>query len=1448
MPDSTPRLGLINHGGFFSPYYLFELLERQHGDELDPLGREANRKPLRRVYRKAEERLAAGSTAGEAWSAWHRELLEALGFTGEVIRRLESPVETARHGEVPISHGAFLPTTDDGQATTDDEILRGEAAQNDTPLVFIDCHGFGVDLDRNTYTQSAIRNRQSEITDEVISRAIEFALDHNATRWALVLAGSELRLYRKGGSVARQYLQVNFPALFDADRADEWTAFWGLFRFAAFVPEADGKCLLDRVLEESQRHASRIADDLRENVVIAVEAIMQGILDDPANAALTPGPSPTQGEGRLAQLFEETLYFLYRVLFVLYAESRDLLPVTDPIYRDTYSLEHLRDLAERPLSRDEGDRTYFSESLRTLFAMLHDGFPRGGMRSSFSIDPFNGQLFDPRRTALLDRCRIPDRALHTAIAELSLSRPRRRSDRRERFSYADLGVDQLGSIYEGLLVYEPAIVTEDTVLARVKGEERWLPRSQAEANRLEIVEGTLRRSGQFVLRLWGGRRKGSGSYYTPQEITSFLVKEALEPLVAPIIAACSPEPSPPTPLPAKARGARPEDILELKVCDPAMGSGAFLIQACRYLAEAYGRARIAAGEDDDGRISQEEFAKHKRLVAERCLYGVDLNPMAVELAKVSLWLETLARGKPLDFLDAHLRCGNSLIGAPLRDAEGRFSVERLLSVPEAALKEVSKEASKEAKAAARERIKKNKEEVKRLHAQQSGQLGFGFDWGTQSFQQIEAALTETVLQRATFERVDVDLPPAEAVALIHEKEQVFERLQSDPQSAYVKVRALCDLWCAIWFWPPSPLHPSPHEGEGTGVRVDRPTTQVYLELIGALLGTDEGSLSVEQREAYWRTVKAVWRELRFFHWELEFPEVWREKNGRLKQHGGFDAIVGNPPWDKIKPNQNEFFSQYSPVMSAFDAKRNKATRRRLLEDGNVATEFFEYMNRFARISNFFGSSGQYQHQACVVDGKSQGGDDNAYMLFVERSTFMLRPAGLWSIVLPNGFAGDLGSGGLRHLIITAGSMNLWKIRNKNIDLHIFPNVAPQAYICLANFCRDSRGLLRVKLCNGIGNLIEPFSEKDTYEREEILSEFPQTADFISYPTEQDRRLAKKLLRHPPLSAERPLGWGVTVGRELDITNDAYLFLDEPTSIPLWEGSLTLNFEMVEKPKRFVDPDQFSKLQLVDSQHYRIVLRSILSDGARKVQCTIVPPHYALGNSLNYIKPDTSRPFIEDCLLTGIINSFVIEYRVQQTRSGYNLNHFRIRQLPAPKPASDNPKALHLAANVLRLVCADPRLSGLWTYIANDLETIESSLPTANPRERAQLRAEIDALVADLYGLSESDFAYILSTFPLLDRDQPALPGEPKSYITRDMALLELFKLRGKVPPEDIVAFHREAGVEIASITGEVRSLAERVRLAVEAGAIAYVPSGRGGKDEGGGMRDEEEELTEEDEE
>ena len=889
-PESTvsPALekrGILNEGGFLTPYYLFDLMERRHGDELDPIGREAYHIPLKRTFQYAQKiitGLVGTSISFErTWTLWYKELFQTLGFAS--LRKLEERVETMRYGQVPIKYAYYL------NGNTEEE-----------PLIFVDLHPFGTDLDHAHYPNP---ERNHELTTEPISRALEFALDHNQTRWALLSNGLEMRLYRRGGSVARQYLKVDFVTLFARDDPKDWLVFWGLFRLAVFLPVAaeettdtDGtaRCLLDKVIDESQRHATKIADDLRENIVRAVESLLQGVIETPANRHYWEGAfggKKVPNETQLKTLFEEVVYFLYRLLFVLYAESRDLLPIGESqIYRDTYSLDHLRTMAEKPLRPEDYEKTYYIETLRTLFDMLYRGYPfrnpaasreKGPSRAkgstAFRIPPYNGRLFSPERTKLLNKCEIPDRAMREVVRELSLSHPKRRSERAERYSYADLGVDQLGSIYEGLLVYEPSIAEQTMVEARLKADIRLIPQDQADELELPYDEATRKPAGTFLLRIWGGRRKGSGSYYTPQEITGFLVKDALAPLVDPIIAGCAQRDEDGKPV------RRADEILKIKICDPAMGSGHFLVQACRYLGDAYGRAIIAEEQRENTRVSAAELAKYKRRVAEKCLYGVDLNPLAVELAKVSLWLETLAQDRPLTFLDAHLRCGNSLIAAPLRNAEGKLDPSRLSILPNEAFGKATKEDTKEVKEALKKLIASNKKQISSLQKGKVTQLTL---LNGDVEQQV---LADYEKRRIELEESDEDKSLEDAVALVHRKHDLLQEALIGDESQIRRFKEVCDLWCSVWFWP-------------IDASVPPPTTLTYHDLAGNILQL-EGLRAVTNVDDYLNiSRKLAQEEIRFFHWELEFPEVWFDDEGNPLAQGGFDVIVGNPPWEFILLN------------------------------------------------------------------------------------------------------------------------------------------------------------------------------------------------------------------------------------------------------------------------------------------------------------------------------------------------------------------------------------------------------------------------------------------------------------------------------------------------------------------------------------------------------------------
>jgi N-6 DNA Methylase len=620
-------LNLRVAGNFLSTYYLadanqFLRAERGHVGEAS---RDDGLRMVRRVLRRAALDLDDTSTLAATRRAVV-PLLATLGFD----------LDTGPAAEV-------------GDGLAADAVVPGPDGE---PLCYAVFAPPGQHLDANP-----VGRRQGDARPQ---RRLERLLRHGKAPFGIATNGRELRVVAKdpglGGEAA--YLAVDLAGLAEYGDEHELRLAWALLRPDAMVSEPDGESLYERAERASQEAAAKVSDDLSVGVRKAIEALAQGAIDDLRARDVDPPD--------LRELFGDALTVAYRLLFVAFAEDRGLLPVDVPAYRSSYGFAHLRDEVLAPGAEWTGGGSYLWESATALFRLLRDGADVG----EFRVAAYNGGLFDPNTCRWFDRpvedgrgqprpVRLADTHVATAIEHLSVTRTvRGRGGRvravadgsgRRRVNYRELSVEQLGSVYEGLLAFEPRLAREPMVLAELRQGAKRVTQIVA---RDRLPEGATELEevpeGRFYLFEASGQRKGSGSYYTPRAICAFLAREALEPLVA---------------------GRSSKEILDLRVIDPAMGSGAFLVAAVHFLAEACGQARIAEGMDADHLIDDEERAAYRRVVVERCIYGVDKNPMAVELAKVSLWLATASADRPLSFLDAKLRCGDSLVGAFLDDLD-----------------------------------------------------------------------------------------------------------------------------------------------------------------------------------------------------------------------------------------------------------------------------------------------------------------------------------------------------------------------------------------------------------------------------------------------------------------------------------------------------------------------------------------------------------------------------------------------------------------------------------------------------------------------------------------------------------------------------------------------------------------------------------------------------------
>ena len=677
-----------------------------------------------------------------------------------------------------------------------------------------------------------------------------------AVKWAILTNGRLWRLYTSESSRAELHYEVDLVNILENDDRAQFRYFYFFFRRAAFVAAPGAQCFLARMIAGSARFTEGVEKDLRNRVYEALRILAEGFVQFSRHK----NPIPIDEEN-LEGLKESLLRLLYRLLFLLYAESRGLLNAKEMPYR-SQSLQRMRD----EIGTGEIDEEKFDKFNTTLWGRLKQLFKHiDGGKKALGIPAYNGGLFDPAKAPFLETHEIDDEHMATALQKLSIS-----ESAGGRIDYRDLGVRQLGSIYEGILEYRLAVANEPMVAVREKNREKWIREADYQPKGRRHHEPPRVAEGELYLVTDKGERKATGSYYTPDYIVQYIVENTIGPLVKEKrkahAKACA----------AAERGAAQRggsaappplwrELLELKVLDPAMGSGHFLVAATEYLARAVVRARTddeardrAHGDrqsgDDEGYDwtappkqtgGEEAIVWARREVARHCIFGVDLNPMAVELAKLSLWLETISRDKPLSFLDHHLKCGNSLIGARLRDLPLFPGIKG-----------------------------KGAEKIHDEH----------FDWW-------KSIRPESFVQKLTEALKEIEAESDDRLEGIKEKERLHAELEKSFR--YRKLKTFLDVHTAHYF--------------GLGL-------------------LKEDSLK-EQRAAYKlmrvkaaRGDKSEWNKYRgfekavchssmakqkpFFHWELEFPEAFFEGT-QQRNKSGFDAIIGNPPWGADIQNDDQ---------------------------------------------------------------------------------------------------------------------------------------------------------------------------------------------------------------------------------------------------------------------------------------------------------------------------------------------------------------------------------------------------------------------------------------------------------------------------------------------------------------------------------------------------------------
>jgi len=1298
-----------------------------------------------RVFQGRREELPESETGTTLTRRWVSHLLdEILGYQLVLLQ----PAPQIEGKPYPISHRV-------------DE-------REDAPPVHI--AGFRQNLDRRPESGRP-RTSPQALVQEYLNRTEE-------NLWGIVTNGLQLRLLRDSTRSSRPtYLEFDLAGILDGQRFNEFALLFRLCHRSRLPKTAEdaAKCLLEQYYQASIEEGARVRDHLRDGVEQALLLIGTGLLRHPDNPALRAAVE--SGELNAYRYYQQLLRLIYRLLFLMVAEERRMIVAQGPendrtqrIYDENYSMRRLRDRAEQPI-----ETTPYGD----LWINLQQSFRLfDSTANPLGIPPLNGDLFGPEAVPDLEGTALQNHLLLEAIRQLSLFAVR---GVRRRVNYAGVDVEELGSVYESLLDFQP-VIRQD--------------------------------SGVFSFDLATGmERKTTGSYYTYPDLVGELIKSALVPVMEDRLAQ------------AKTAEEKERVLLGLTVCDPASGSGHFLLAAARRIGREL--ARVRTGEEEP---TPEEFRQAVRDVVRHCVYGVDVNPLAVDLCKLALWIEGHNVGLPLTFLDHRIKCGNSLIG---------IFDERPAEVPDEAFTAVTDDVKKVATAVR----KRNR-----------------FERSPKGAQQLELVEPEPVDDADVNAYAQVAILPDDSPDHVHAKKHEYEEWQNSEAHQRRKLEA--DTWCAAFFWPLTE----------DAVNDWLPTTASYLQALAK-----PSSVPKTPREK----IEALAQRHRFFHWCLEFPDVCAE--------GGFDVVLGNPPWERIKLQEKEFFAARDPEIAMAP---NKAARDRLIRklkrsipalyaDFQQALHDAEAESRFARQSGRFSLTAR--------------GDINTYALFADLNRALLHPMGRAGAVIPPGIATDDTTKVFFGDLLKTGTL-VSLLGMDNEAMIYFPGIDHRNKFSLLTLGGRDAGVeapVFTFSCRRLDYTALP-ERRFTLTDEEINLLNPNTHTCPVFRTRADAELTKSIYRRVPVLVreareDKPEAnpWSISFSTMFHMANDSNLFRTPgdfpngipPDHLPLYEAKLMHQFdhrwatyegasqEELRKglardltdhdkgdvdhavrprywvPKeevilrtsrvppnvvrgyrtgnkellgqelpywlaghhyrygnsetanwvfgrlRFTDPfaafmntfhaqelekdyplterdlkrivefckqhepsqemDWFALARLlIESKTPRWLLgfRDVVSNIVQRTAISAVLPRAGAGHTLPLLHTQSEAP--RGACLVANMNSLVLDFVTRTKLGGTHLSFFVLQQLPVLAPDR------YTQADVDFIV---PQVLEL-TYTAWDLKPFAEDLEydgppfTWDPDRRAILRAELDAYYAHLYGLNRKQLRYILDPHGLTDRE------------------------------------------------------------------------------------------------
>lgn len=1197
--------------------------------------------------------------------------------------------------------------------------------------------GWRTDLDHKT-PQVTARAPQAML-QELLNRSDDYL-------WALLSNGSVLRLLRDSTVLAGQaYVEFDLEAIFDGEVFSDFVCLYLICHATRFTPVGEAgpeSCYLEQWRAFAADQGQRALALLRRGVEEAISLLGTGFLSHPDNQHLRARLDPRSGELRIEDFNRSLLRLVYRLLFWFVAEDRDVLLDPGPAgansetaqrlrlarqrYEAYFSSARLRKLARARRGDRHGD---LYEAVQVVFGALGSecGVPQLALPGIGGI--FETELPQGRPLPLdepLAGARLSNRALLSAVRALSIVTSRE-GGRRRPVDFGNLGAEELGSVYEGLLEYVPRYDDQARIytLATLPGHER----------------------------------KETGSYYTPTALVDCLLDSALDPLLD---EACA-KPSP---------AERIDALLGITVCDPACGSGHFLVAAARRIAK-----RIAAEETGESEPPTAVVRSALRRVVGRCIYGVDINPMAAELAKVSLWIEAMEPGMPLSFLDQNIRVGNSLLGVtPALLAQG---------LPEDAFKPLQGD---------------DRRVVAALKKQNTTEHGGQRDL----FSPGGVTVSNAVLAKRAAE-ITRAVPDSLEDLHIHQQ-RLAQELAASRELRQAKLVA--DAWCAAF------VQPKNEHTRQTAI------TQAVMEQLDA--GTYTLELARVEEE-----IERLARQYRFFHWHIEFPHIFRTGDGlhhierQTGWEGGFTCVIGNPPWERVKLQEQEFFaSRDLEIAKAANAAARKELIEKLGSSENEANqalyrEFEGELRKADGWSHLLRDSGRYP-----LTGR---GDVNTYAVFAETARSVISPPGRSGLVLPTGIATDATTAPFFGDVVRRSRLASF-LDFENEAFLLSRAVHHSVRFCLLTVCGGATHVKQASFAFSTRYMRDLSARRFTMPPEEILLVSPNTGTTPLFRSRRDAEITIAVYKHLPVLWRRnpeSNPWQVSFMRMFDMTNDAHLLETrhdlETTGwrwdgnvfskgtermLPLYEARMVHLFDhrfgtyegQTQKQANVgilprLTPEERNNPNFFPMPHYwvkeatvreRLSRRSFLCSSAllghrriarttdeRSCIAALIPSGAVSYGLILTTGPDARHL----CCLLATYNSFTYDYLLRNSFSQASIPQSTSEQIPVPHPSTFDTEATW-APEIKLQDWIKLRVVEL-SFTAYDMALYAKDLGYDGPPfrwdegRRSVMRAELDAAFFHLYGIERDDVDYIMETFPVVKRRDIERHG---SFRTKELVL------------------------------------------------------------------------------